>query len=283
MVFQEKSYILHIALYFIITAGYIISMIFMRRYFDRLIEACPADGNCPLPVALRSVATVAMVLLCLFGIRGRTGYNPIKISQAYYCDDPFLNQLGINPAFNLLTSALDDMRKENSELHLMPEAEAVAAARASLGITGSVDSMHVMRRNISMETGKGKPNVVVILMESMSANLLSTFGQEKHLTPTLDSLYNHSLAFTRCYSAGIHTNHGMTAALYSFPALMFRNLMKGTVTPHRTGLPTVLKQYGYHNMFFMTHEAQYDNMKAFFTTNATTRFSRRRTTPKAKW
>ena len=267
MVFQEKSYILHIALYFIITAGYIIRMIFMRRYFDRLIEACPADGKRPLPVALRSVATVAMVLLCLFGIRGRTGYNPIKISQAYYCDDPFLNQLGINPAFNLLTSALDDMRKENSELHLMPEAEAVAAARASLGITGSVDSMHVMRRNISMEAGKGKPNVVVILMESMSANLLSTFGQEKHLTPTLDSLYNHSLAFTRCYSAGIHTNHGMTAALYSFPALMFRNLMKGTVTPHRTGLPTVLKQYGYHNMFFMTHEAQYDNMKAFFTTN----------------
>ena len=26
-------------------------------------------------------------------------------------------------------------------------------------------------------------------------------------------------------------------------------------------------QYGYENMFFMTHEAQYDNMKAFFTTN----------------
>lgn len=48
---------------------------------------------------------------------------------------------------------------------------------------------------------------------------------------------------------------------------MFRNLMKGTVTPHRKGLPTVLKQLGYDNMFFMTHEAQYDNMKAFFLTN----------------
>ena len=48
------------------------------------------------------------------------GYNPIKVSQAYYCEDSFLNQLGINPAFNLLTSALDDMRKENKELHLMP-------------------------------------------------------------------------------------------------------------------------------------------------------------------
>lgn len=43
--------------------------------------------------------------------------------------------------------------------------------------------------------------------------------------------------------------------------------MKGTVTPRRKGIATVLKKYGYENMFFMTHEAQYDNMKAFFQTN----------------
>lgn len=267
MVFQEKSYILHIALYFIITAGYITGLVFLRRYFDRLIDDSRKDDRFILPMACRFIIAVALSLLCLFGIRGRTGYNPIKISQAYYCDDPFLNQLGINPAFNLLTSALDDMRKENSELHLMPYGEAITAARQSLGISGAVDSMHVMRRMITTTGEPQKRNVVVILMESMSANFLSTFGQEQHLTPTLDSLYNHSLAFTHYYSAGIHTNHGMTASLYSFPALMFRNLMKGTVTPHRTGIPTVLKKYGYHNMFFMTHEAQYDNMKAFFTTN----------------
>ena len=211
--------------------------------------------------------------LCVFGIRGRTGYNPIKISQAYYCGDAFLNQLGINPAFNLLTSALDDMRKENRELHLMPYPQAIGMARQSLGITGRCDSAHVLRRfvdNSQTATGSrtaAKRNVVVILMESMSASFMQTFGNQQHLTPTLDSLYNHSMAFTHCYSAGIHTNHGMTAALYSFPALMFRNLMKGTVTPHRDGLPTVLKHEGYRTMFFMTHEAQYDNMKAFFATN----------------
>lgn len=267
MVFQEKSYILHIALYFIFTAAYIMLLIYLRRLFDKKIEKERKDAMQPLPWAARLAITVCLVLLCLFGIRGRTGYNPIKVSQAYYCDDPFLNQLGISPAFNLLTSALDDMRKENRDLNLMPYGEAIKSARQSLNITGAVDSMHVMRRHIAASGTPVKRNVVVILMESMSANLLSTFGQQKHLTPTLDSLYNHSLAFTHCYSAGIHTNHGMTASLYSFPALMFRNLMKGTVTPHRTGIPTVLKEYGYHNMFFMTHEAQYDNMKAFFTTN----------------
>lgn len=76
------------------------------------------------------------------------GYNPIKVSQAYYCEDSFLNQLGINPAFNLLTSALDDMRKENKELHLMPYAEAITNTRQWLGIAGKVDSTNILKREV---------------------------------------------------------------------------------------------------------------------------------------
>lgn len=283
MLLQESSYWLYIALYFLLTGAFIYAIIRLRRHFaPSLCEMSGDRGLRPLPLAGRLVISLAIIGLCLFGIRGRMGYNPIKVSQSYYCEDSFLNQLGINPAFNLLTSALDDMRKENKELHLMPYAEAISNTRQWLGLVGKVDSLNILRREVVNDStvldhshtddgvalAKGNhPNVVVILMESMSANLLATFGNQQPLTPTLDSLYHHSLAFTHFYSAGIHTNHGMTATLYSFPALMFRNLMKGTVTPRRKGIATVLKQYGYENMFFMTHEAQYDNMKAFFSTN----------------
>lgn len=287
MLLQESSYWLYIGLYFVLTGAFVYALVRLRRYFGKFIcEPKKASdgkwvGNLRLvSVGGRLVLSLFLVGACAFGIRGRLGYNPIKVSQAYYCGDSFLNQLGINPAFNLLTSALDDMRKENKELHLMPYAEAIANARQWLGITGKVDSLNILRREVINDSlpigkniegqvvGKGsRTNVVIILMESMSANLLGTFGNKQLLTPTLDSLYRHSLAFTRFYSAGIHTNHGMTATLYSFPALMFRNLMKGTVTPRRQGIATVLKKYGYENMFFMTHEAQYDNMKAFFQTN----------------
>lgn len=290
MLLEESSYWFYIGLYLVLTAAFIYALVRLRRHFSK--EICgendrevrfitnPARMSLrPVPVIGRIVISLAVVGACLFGIRGRMGYNPIKVSQAYYCEDSFLNQLGINPAFNLLTSALDDMRKENKELHLMPYAEAITHTRQWLGLTGKVDSTNILKREVvndslakinakGVSVNKGnRPNVVVILMESMSANLLGTFGNKQPLTPTLDSLYHHSLAFTHFYSAGIHTNHGMTATLYSFPALMFRNLMKGTVTPRRKGIATVLKQYGYENMFFMTHEAQYDNMKAFFSTN----------------
>ena len=71
----------------------------------------------------------------------------------------------------------------------------------------------------------------------MSANLMEHFGSTKKLTPFLDSLYLESLSFDHFYSAGIHTNHGMYATLYSFPAIMKRNAMKGAVVPVYSGLP----------------------------------------------
>lgn len=270
MVTGEASYIIYMLLYAALTAAFAYAATLARRRCDRLTGGGKADRMGMKLVAARLMATLALTGLCVFGIRGRTGYNPIKVSQAYYCNDPFLNQLGINPMFNLLTSALDDMRKENRQLRLTDDRLAVAQARHSLHITGPCDSIHPLRRQVNgAYTPPRRHNVVVIMMESMSARLMGSFGNGQHLTPTLDSLYNcgGTMAFDRCYSAGIHTNHGMTATLYSFPALMFRNLMKGTVTPKREGLPTVLHAMGYHNMFFMPHEAQYDNMKAFFTTN----------------
>jgi len=203
-----------------------------------------------------------LVGLTLFGIRGRRGYNPIKVSAAYYCEDAFLNQLGINPAFNLLTSTRDAFRPENKRLHLMDNDEAVAKTQHYLGRKG--DSSHPLAYSYvpPVDSPAKGFNVVLILMESMSYQLL---GQGQ--TPFLDSLVAKSISLPRCYSAGNHTNHGIYATLYSYPAIMFRNLMKGTNIPHYRGLPTVLHEHGYRNLFFMTHEAQYDNMNAFLRTN----------------
>ncbi len=264
MLLQESSYWLYIALYFVFAGAFIYALVRLRRYFEGLF-LLPKDNMHLVLVGARFLISLALVGACLFGIRGRMGYNPIKVSQAYYCEDSFLNQLGINPAFNLLTSALDDMRKENKELHLMPYAEAITNTRQWLGITGKVDSTNILKREVvndSLMMKKNHPNVVVILMESMSANLLGTFGNQQPLTPTLDSLYHHSLAFTHFYSAGIHTNHGMTATLYSFPALMFRNLMKGTVTPRRKGIATVLNSFGVSDHFEMGYALNTINQKA---------------------
>ena len=265
MVFGETSYYLPIALGLAAIAAFAYITLRLSRTFFLLSRNAAPPANRWKAAALTFVAGAALIGLCFFGIRGR-GYNPIKVSQAYYCNDAFLNQLGINPVFNLMTSAIDDNRKENRLLHLMAEDEAIARVQTLLGRKG-MDGISPIAHRVEADSLPTRRNVVVILMESMSAHLMQTFGHETSLTPFLDSLWQQSLSFSHFYSSGIHTNHGMYSSLYSFPAMMKRNAMKGSVIPVYSGLPTVLKENGYHNMFFMTHESQYDNMNAFFRTN----------------
>lgn len=266
MIFQESSYYIPII-------GFIVTIILFwfiltktKKIFYRITSTlAPPQGIKNYVYTI--LISIACFTLCLFGIRGRTGYNPIKVSQAYYCQDPFLNQLGISPTFNLLTSALDDMRKENKPIELIPDDKAIKNVQSFLNRQG-IDNISPIAREVhSNDSIINHKNIVIILMESMSAHLMKSFGQEKELTPFLDSLYNVSLSFKNFYSSGLHTNHGIYATLYSFPTIMKRNAMKGTTIPIYSGLPTTLAENGYHNMFFMTHESQYDNMNAFFRTN----------------
>lgn len=265
MVFGESAYYfpIFLGLVSIVAFGWVASL--LASHFNRRTEKTASRINL-LSRAVVLVAGAVCVGLCMFGIRGRMGYNPIKVSQAYYCEDPFLNQLGVNPVFNLLTSTLDDNRKENRTLHLMSEEEALANVQKYLQRQG-IDNLSPIARRVDREGTPVRKNVVLVFMESMSANLMGTFGSEKNLTPYLDSLYHRSLSFSHFYSSGIHTNHGIYSTLFSFPAIMKRNAMKGSVIPVYSGLPTVLQENGYCNLFFMTHESQYDNMNAFLRTN----------------
>lgn len=270
MIFGEASYYRYIFEFVLATAVFSFFLYVLRKRICKDRDFASNQSKLKeLSCKHRAVILLMTVILggaCFMGIRGRIGYNPIKVSAAYFCTSPVLNNLGVNPMFNLLTSTLDDMRPENKTLHLMDPQQAVRNVQEFYGRTG-LEGISPLARQIQPEGAPTRKNVVYIFMESMSAKLMTHFGNEKNLTPYLDSIYDASLSFSNFYSSGTHTNHGLYASLYSFPSIMFRNAMKGTDIPDYSGLPTVLKENGYSTMFFMTHESQYDNMNAFLRTN----------------
>ncbi len=266
MIFGETSYYFPIALGLtaIVLWGIGIHKLSKRTY-ERSIKV--PKGISLQPRGVIFLSGIILLGACFLGIRGTLGHNPIRISQAYYCEDPFLNQLGMNPVFNLMRSTIESGREENQQLQLMDGQTAIDNAQRLLNRSGVEDVSPIAQIVASDTSVVGRPNIVFILMESMSAKLMGAYGQTKNLTPYLDSLYHEALVFDNIYSAGIHTNQGVFSTLYSFPAVMKRNAMKGSVVPVYSGLPTVLKDNGYQTLFFMTHESQYDNMNAFLRTN----------------
>lgn len=251
--------------------------IFIWRQSEKTLEGLLSEKTVVNYVDRLKIFAASLVVigLCMFGIRGRMGYNPIKVSAAYYCDDYFLNRLGVNAAFNLLNTYIDNNRRENRGLNLMDGETAVREIRhdmqrgtSDVFVADSLSLQRHIKRDSSAVFAEGeKPNVVIVLMESMSAKLMQYFGCDVRMTPFLDSLWNESLSFENFYSVGNHTNQGIYSTLYGFPTVLSRNAMKGTDIPTYYGMPNVFAEKGYSTSFYMTHESQYDNMNAFLRTN----------------
>ncbi|MCH5327740.1 MAG: sulfatase-like hydrolase/transferase [Coprobacter sp.] len=279
MMLGERSYLLAVLL----AVG---AILLFCRLTHRLLRQLLNGLSCqPSNWREKAVIFLCSALLiggCLFGIRGRIGYNPIKVSAAYYCNNTFLNQLGIPPTFNLLRSSLEASKSEYKGIDLMNDEEAVQSVRELLHITDTLPDISPIARQVTATAEPTRQNVVLVLMESMSAKLMERYGNHAHLTPTLDSLAQVSLCFDRFFSAGTHTNHAIHSVLYSYPALMQRNSMKGAVIPFYAGLPTILQDNGYETLFFMTHESQYDNMNGFLRTNGFNRIYAQENYPREK-
>ncbi|KAA9345782.1 LTA synthase family protein [Adhaeribacter soli] len=198
-------------------------------------------------------------MLAFLGMRGKISH-PIRPGDAFYCNDPVLNQIGLNPIFTLLKSY-------NTKVKLLDDELALNQTTKYLQIKEPLFNISPVARAVKSDSLMKKPNVVLVLMESMSANYMGSFGNKNNLTPTLDSLTRVSWFFRNAYSAGIHTNNGIFSTLYSYPAL--RRIRPMSTAPIRTfsGLPQALKQHGYSNLFFSTHSEGFDNLGAFIPNN----------------
>lgn len=263
MVFGEVSYYFYMLLFVVLMVAF--------GYLLGKLSNCLLNKKQQQTTLHQSIAYLPVCLilfgLCFLGIRGRLGYNPIKTSQAYFCDNSFLNQLGINPAFYFMRDVIESSKSYYNVDDILSEEEALAIAQQHLVPDSLKNERYPLLRTISTE-GKAKDmNVVIILMESLSAELLKVKENGKEITPFLNSLIEKSYYFDHFYSAGTHTNHGIVATLYGLPALFDRNMMKNVEIPLCQGLPNTLKEQGYRTLFFVTHEAQYDNMNAFLLEN----------------
>ena len=202
---------------------------------------------------------------CFCGIRGSFQRYPLDVSFAYFCDNAFYNKLGVNPIFNIIKSTEYTAQPLPPLLAEANEAEALAAMQQELGVQNA-DPQHPLMRTVPATDGLGKRNVVVILLESMSAAHLDEMYNGQHITPYLSALRHRSLYFNNFYSAGVHTNNGITATLYGYGP----NFAKATMrvpSDIYTGLPYALRQNGYNTFAFVTGNPQYDNMNSFFYDN----------------
>ena len=126
-----------------------------------------------------------------------------------------------------------------------------------------------IRRTVTpVDREEKRLNVMLVMVESLSAKYLGIFGNQQGITPNLDRLSAESLLFTRFYATGNRTTRGLEAVTLSIPPTPGRSIVKRL--GHESGmwsLGDVFRSKGYKTAFIYGGRGYFDNMNSFFSGN----------------
>ena len=73
------------------------------------------------------------------------------------------------------------------------------------------------KKTIGKSLAPQRPNIVLITVESLSADFLTRYGNKENLTPQLDKLMQGSIVFDSLYAAGTEQFRGLEALSLCIP------------------------------------------------------------------
>jgi phosphoglycerol transferase MdoB-like AlkP superfamily enzyme len=120
---------------------------------------------------------------------------------------------------------------------------------------------------IKADHSEQKRNVILISVESLSAEFLAYEGIRKGVTPFLDSLTNHSYLFTNVYATGTRTVRGLEALSLSIPPTPGQSIVRRPNNENLFTLSSVFNSKGYESLYIYGGYGYFDNMNYFFSHN----------------
>lgn len=231
--------------------------------YTKLVEPQPSDSNneSKKPNILYLLGSfIATVALLFLGMRGGVNDIPITSSKVYYCNYKLANEMCVNPAYYLMENTLNSRSFENkAHFSYMDSSDAEKRTKRLHEI--SCDST---RSILKIE----RPNIVIILLESWSADLIESLGGEPDITPNFHELEKDGLLFTNIYASANRSQHAMSSLFGGLPGMPVT-----TITNHPDkyyAVPSLIKKLdtiGYHTSFYFGGELNYGNILSYLRHN----------------
>ena len=220
---------------------------------------------------------MVVVILLVFGARG--GFQkgaPIRWGDAYFSRYTFANHLALNGIFTLTRAVLERKNSKTARFWVkrLPARKALEITRKMVLQPGDHLLLPDRYPLLRIPGDKGRwlfldpvpENVVLIQMESLSAQFVGALGARYAVTPVFDDLSRQGILFNHFFSQGTHTHQALFAAMCSFPNLPdYEYLMQNSLgqQPFRS-LPAILKAHGFRTLYVYNGSFTWDNQEGFF-------------------
>ena len=204
-------------------------------------------------------ATVFVVIfgLMFIGMRGGFGEIPISSSSGQRSNYKIVRVMTVNPLYNVVENTINSLKMK--DINYMDHELAAKITEE----THRVDCDSTV-----MVLKTERPNIVVVLLESWSADLIESLGGDPRITPNFHELEKDGLLFTNFYASANRSQQAIASLFSGLPGLPVT-----TVTEHPEkyyALPSIVKSLdsvGYYSSFYFGGDLMYGNILSYLKEN----------------
>lgn len=219
--------------------------------YNKIFKFKIDNSGKPWPKIIASIIALGLIFVA---IRGGIQKYPLSKSRAYFSKYAVLNYSAVNGFWNFMQLLVEPDIETNPYQYF-------ENSKAS----DLVEDMHAVKQDSTIEILTTKrPNIVLILMESVSGECLESLNGLKGVMPGLERLTKEGLLFNNFYANGFRTEQGIIACISGFPAqpqtTIMRNFGKFDKLPN---LARILGDSGYSVNYYYSGNVEFAKTDAY--------------------
>jgi phosphoglycerol transferase MdoB-like AlkP superfamily enzyme len=236
-----------ISILFIIMITFV--LLYKRVILHSIKALIPASGKTAFIVFLLSA-------IMFLPIRGSFTVAPMNTGFVYFHPThAFANHAAINVVWNFLYTANKGSSVAYNEKFYDKE-----KAKAKF------QTLYPTPTGTTKLFKTEQPNIILVILESFTADVIEPLGGVKDLTPRINALCKEGVLFTNMYSSGDRTDKGMISILSGYPAQPKSSIIKFPAKTQRLPqLNKALKALGYRTSFVYGGDVDFANFRSYLT------------------
>jgi phosphoglycerol transferase MdoB-like AlkP superfamily enzyme len=226
-----------------------------------IVIAVRSTAKAPRPAASGFSWIFALVLIaCIYG---KFSKYPLRWSDAYFSRNKFVGDLAMNPPQYFFETT----REKPAAYDLARLRQLYPILVEYLGIDHpDAKTLNFRRMPAVHPEVTGRPNVVMIQLESFAAFKCGVFGNAMNGSPNIDNLARNGFLFTRHFSSSEKTARALFSVMFGIPDVSpWQASAHNPLTVDQASIANAFT--GYDKFYFLGGSANWSNIRGMLAHN----------------